>query len=669
MKSLSLLFLFALMGSLFGAPPTADTLLQQQTQQMLQNASLAGEKSDAFGKTLLASTEWQRELLDSGQVEKPAAVMSLLFALWRADPAMASNPIDRAMATACALEGPRRDWGVEEMQPRYEYFRDKWKLGLLNKVYAELNVFQRRYLARGVQHQHLNQMSSMEYQNMEVCLPAEKYTGACWYARWILHNPFGDSIHGPKYYKPYRDSWGSAAEMIRKIGGVCGSLSNFGAAAAIANGVPAATMGEPGHCAYSVMVKPSEWRPAYSLSWKRGLHTSYYSGSWGWHIFNNKAHASQQVASDSADLRRLAAYYASQKQLDKAIASLYQAQKVNRYDWQVWLQTAELLKSHKAPRSQWINLHKQTLSLLAPECGEIGWHYLNKYIYPELLSAAPDQLNLRRSSLLAFQKAINGWGIARWDYARCLGEQIKFLKAPTAEQDQFIVAAFGIHAKQNLFTPIIFEEQLKIVAKDDKRRQRFIASIGRALSRGSKEDFGKVIDTMAAKVLPDAAKRGDKATFQFIGKLTAKNYPATSISPPPFPGILLSSGGTLQIDQPANRWDKPERHWGVIEPHGGGFHTGSKEPFVMVQLGNYGRLSGVIIVTRGGHVGRLNGAILQTSTNGKDWTDVHTFSKVSRTNRIDLLDKKIDAGYIRVTHPDGQPLHFEKFHTYGKKQN
>ena len=169
--------------------------------------------------------------------------------------------------------------------------------------------------------------------------------------------------------------------------------------------------------------------------------------------------------------------------------------------------------------------------------------------------------------------------------------------------------------------------------------------------------------------MPDAATRGDKEIFQYIGKLTAANYEAYPISPKPFPGMLLSSGGTFGIQKPGNRWDVPSRHWGVIEEYGGDFHTDTMPATATVQLGNYGRLSGVVIVTRGGNVGRLQGAVLEVSIDGENWTAVHSFDKVSQVNRIDLSDQKIDAGYVRVLHPTGPHLHFHKFLIYGDKKN
>lgn len=636
---------------------------------MLDSAELEGDAAEKFKTALLNSQEWQHQLCDSGPVQKPEIVIQTLYALWKADPALASNPIDQEMATACALEAPRKGHTPEQSIERYTYFRDKWQAGLLNTMYADLSVFQRRYLASGVQHGHLNSIESMQYQNEEVCLPAEKYTGACWYAAYQLHNPFGDSIHGPLYYRPFSQSWGNAAEMIRNVGGVCGSLSNFGAAAAIANGVPAATMGEPGHCAYTVMINQNKWQPAYSLSWKRGLHTSYHGSTWGWHMLNVKSQESWDKAKQSGNLRRLAQHQLNAKQAENARITIRKARLELPSDWQNWQLSVDILIASEAIDSHWETLHQDALKVLSPLSGEISYHLISKSIYPKVLPKDKESAKQRYKILKSFQQSITDWGVGRWDYQATLRDQIKRLNGNADQQDKFMLDTFATHAEKNIFTPAILETQLANIGKDETRKQRFIATLAKSLSNSKGGDFSKVINTMAAKVLPDAAKRGDKSSFQFIGKLTAQSYPATTFKTEPFPGILLSSGGTFGIQKPGNRYDNPARHWGVIEPHGGDFHTATKPATATIQLGNFGKLSGVNIVTRNGNFHRMKNAILQTSEDGKTWSDAHTFTKAKRSYHIDLSSKNINAGYVRVIQNNDSSIHFHLFHVYGKKQN
>lgn len=661
--------LIALSSALTWAVPTARELLIQQTRNVIQEAQL--DAKGQFAKTLLASEEWQHEFLDSGPVDNPLEALRILAGIWESDPALATDPIDRGMATACALESPRRKWTLSEVLPRYRFFTDKWDQGLLNAMYRDLSVFERRYLARGVQHTRFNTLASMQYHNDEVCLPSEKYTGACWYARWILHNPFGDSIHGPQYYAPFNQSWSNYAEIVRNIGGVCGSLSNFGAAAALANGIPAVTMGEPGHCAYAVMTKPGHWQPAYSLSWKRGTHTSFHGSSWGWHILVTTAQQDVTATRRSGDLRRLAKHYARRNNFPQALATLETARRAHPTDWENWILSVEILEQSKLGSASWQELHQDVIAHLAPLSGEIAFDLLHQKIYPKILSRMNN--NQPSTVLAAAHRAIDGWGTGRWDFQRTLKDQLKLFGKDTAAQDQFMAGLFALHAEDNVFTADILNLQLERTSDDPARFQAFIDSISKSLAKNTSSDdpdqYKNVITTLARSVLPKAAAAGDKATFQAIGKLTADVFEKNSVTPEKFPGILLSSGGTFAIQQPGNRWDDPSRHWGVIEEHGGDFHTNVTPATATIQLGNYGDLTGVVLVTRNGQFARLVNASLQTSIDGKEWTDVHTFQKQGRVHRIDLRGRKISAGYVRVIHKGQPSLHFQKFHVYGDKKN
>ncbi len=660
--------LIALSSLLTWAVPSANDLLKRKTGEIITEAKL--DPKGKFAKALLASTEWQHEFLDSGPVEDPAKALKVLAEIWESDPALASDAIDRGMATACALESPRRKWTLTEVLPRYRFFTDKWDQGLLNMMYRDLSVFERRYLARGVQHTRFNTLASMQYHNDEVCLPSDKYTGACWYARWILHNPFGDSIHGPHYYAPFNNSWDNYAEIVRNVGGVCGSLSNFGAAAALANGIPAVTMGEPGHCAYAVMTKPGQWQPAYSLSWKRSTHTSFHGTSWGWHILVTTAQQDLEATRTSGDYRRLARHYSQKNNFTKAREVIALARQKQPAAWANWTLSAELLEKGKTIPADWKKLHADVLSHLAPLGGEIAFHFLHKHVYPKILD--PKDLRQIQKVLVSAHQALDGWGLGRWDFQRTLKDQLGLLGSDISAQDHFMAGLFAIHAEKNTFTADILGLQLERTKGDQKRFHAFINSIRKSLAKGSTsntDQYKNVISTLARSVLPKAAAAGDKATFQAIGKLTAGVFDKNSVTPEKFPGILLSSGGTFAIQQPGNRWDDPSRHWGVIEEHGGDFHTNITPATATIQLGNYGDLTGVVLVTRNGQFARLVNAVLQTSIDGKEWTDVHTFKQHGRIHRIDLRGKKISAGYVRVIH-EGQPsLHFNKFHVYGNKKN
>jgi len=135
-----------------------------------------------------------------------------------------------------------------------------------------------------------------------VKLPIQRYRSACWQVPYRGYNCFGDSVQTWKYYFPFEGSFPSFTEMTRFVGGVCGRLSGYGAAAAVANGIPATTMGEPGHCAYAVRLARGKWAPAYSLSWKRSVHVHQYGPSWQMLVLTDR------MMSDEKAWRRAAVY-------------------------------------------------------------------------------------------------------------------------------------------------------------------------------------------------------------------------------------------------------------------------------------------------------------------------------------------------------------------------
>jgi hypothetical protein len=103
-------------------------------------------------------------------------------------------------------------------------------------------------------------------------VPPRSYSGVCWYAPYRTFNFFGDSIHGPDYYKPWDHAY-NRREAARKVGGVCGSLSYYGSCGAKAHGLPSTPGGQPAHCAYALFI-PTEmrWWLCYNVNPYTGAH-------------------------------------------------------------------------------------------------------------------------------------------------------------------------------------------------------------------------------------------------------------------------------------------------------------------------------------------------------------------------------------------------------------
>jgi hypothetical protein len=172
-------------------------------------------------------------------------------------------------------------------------------------------------------------------------------------------------------------------------------------------------------------------------------------------------------------------------------------------------------------------------------------------------------------------------------------------------------------------------------------------------------------------MLPAAADEHDLDTFQRIGKASSSLYaPRKTLADmkvEPFAGELLSSGGAIRIFKPGNRWDSPEKHWGVLEEHGGWFHTQNGEtPWFEIELPRFGNLSGIILDSRRGQPGRANGVRILVSDDGEQWTQVGKTTSGSPMQRIDLGQTRPRARFVRFER-DGQCMHYHRVLIYGER--
>jgi len=243
------------------------------------NQLLAAKDGPVFLKALLADEEWLAMFLCSGPVIAPERCLRHLHAIWQQDRTCSRQRPTKSLATAVALEFGRRDWAEDRAWQRYTFYRDSAKQELLHPSYDQLKTWEKRFLAGHGLGMH-GEADSQRWLRDNVKLPIASYRGACWQLAYRGYNLFDDSVQSWTYYFPFQGSFDSFTEMTRFVGGVCGRLSGYGAGAAVANGIPATTMGEPGHCAYAIRTAPGNWAPAYSLSWKRGVHVNLYGSSW-----------------------------------------------------------------------------------------------------------------------------------------------------------------------------------------------------------------------------------------------------------------------------------------------------------------------------------------------------------------------------------------------------
>ncbi|MCH2135144.1 MAG: discoidin domain-containing protein [Phycisphaerales bacterium] len=652
------------------AIPDADGLLAWQLSEFAGEDTIGQLQASADGRAFLdeleSDPEWLHELFDSGPTKHPEIVIPFLFELWREDLGLADHQVHRSMATATALSlGMSGSADNSEVYAdRYRWFRDSWNDELLNAGYGDLSTFERRFLASGLQWKNMTTIEALDYLRDQVQVPRSRYSGTAWYAPYRGQNAFGDSVQGPMYYMPFDGSYDSSPEMAMHVGGVCGALSHVGAASALASGIPALTMGEPGHCAYAVQTKPHVWQPCYSLSWKRGLHTNVVRSNWSALVMAQQAMDDEVAMRRAGDQLRRAAWYEAEGRPAKANAALMAACRAQPLSEEVWARAARFGTRHEMNGAWWRQLQGTLVQSLMPDHPEPAWHIMRGHLIPALLKDR-DAIEV----LNPWLQNLKGWGPVRWHIERVFDWAWAQADSSAGRAQLLEDLLERVIDDPSTGPPFVAWAQGKIEG-DPELAERFETVL---LAQSGRKGEGReaVLRQLARTMLPAAAQNRDLETFQRIGRRASSLFEPRptleELKVEAFPGELLSSGGALRIFKPGNRWDSPEQHWGVLEHHGGFFHTDNgKTPWFEVELPGYGDLSGIVLEARGGHPARVKGVRVLVSEDGSNWKQVGVTTSGRVHQRIDLTDSTPRARFIRFER-DGQCLHYHRILVFGRR--
>lgn len=354
--------------------------------------------------------DWAEGYLYSAPPENALFAIQLLKAFSDKDPEVQTVPVVKKIATGVAGEFSRRGWFDDEFEKdkeearkkgptriyaRFKFFADSWREKRLNVLFDDLDYWDTRIVV-GVTGRtnniYFGSEDSLRWGQDNVKLPEAGYasTRDIFQMPYRLWNKIGDSVHTNDYYAPFREWYQrNQLKMAREVGCVCGGVSHYGASAACANGVPAVTMGEPGHCAFAVRVG-KKWRDNNSISWERSLHWRIWDET-DWEFL----HLTQEVCGDPektipsfriATLARLAASE-DEKPGTNVVLSLYEyalkKQPLNFPVWREYLRFAAEKK--KDDKNFWKDVHKNIVESFLPSFPASGAVTLCKYVYPTLL--------------------------------------------------------------------------------------------------------------------------------------------------------------------------------------------------------------------------------------------------------------------------------------------
>ncbi len=624
---------------------------------------------------------WMEQLAYTGECIQPGRAIALIVELARKHPELLHDRVLRDIATATAIEWARSGWDSQGALARADFYIRNHKAKRFHKGFKSLPFWHYRIICGSKGNNANGSVASLEWALDNVHLPIEQYSGACWQAAYLSTNLFGDSIHGPYYYAPYDDVYGqNAIQRSKDVGGVCGSLSHFGAFAAIANGVPAMTAGEPGHCAY-IVCENGRWVPSYSLSWQRGLH---------WHPWNgNDKYSSLHMASElyapgqaahtalSEAFRTLAELYVAEDKGAEALACLRHAVEVQPCNYLAWSCYASFLQIHRADNAKlWKQLYKEMSRGLAPRYPEMAAMLLLNRVHAGMHRACPASDD-RMECYSEFWRSVKGMGPDRWAVEGLCDSQAGSLQDAGRNAEEAKLAFYQMalgHAGGNAaYAPVILSWGNGHAGKmGGEMQKRFLGATLSGLGKGGDMNESDR-DNMLGQALQGAERMRDRSSFQAIGRMLSAKYRNNRLPKwQPFPGKLVSQEGMIYVSSLAH--DTPAEHWGVLQPTGGRFHTASeKDPWVVVELPRTVFVTGVVAIsTAGWNNRRLNGMKVQYSETGRDddWHEAGAFPQPSthEVNRLDLGGSRPRARFIRIVRSGGPDVfHLNGIFVYGEQ--
>ncbi len=623
-----------------------------------------------FIQDLLASRERMADLMLSGPLLDAPKSLRILAAIWREDPKGLASRHEQTTAAALALMFAKDQWPEDKAVNRYKFYRDSRLAGQLHPQFDSLETWEKCFVVSGGQNGGWSDHGgawgddSLVWLRDHVKLTALEYTDACWQAPYKLHNLFGDSIHGANYYAPF--SHVIHAERVRKVGGVCGSLSHYGANAARANGLPALTMGEPGHCAYAVRIARGDWKPAYSLTWERGLHTSLWGKTWTQLVLQEKVLGDREAYATcmSQVWRARGLVERSPELAELAYAAALETQPLN---FPVWAESIEFLKnSRKLSAESWETIGRSISNALAAY-PESAWELLSSIREPAMRELAPER---REKFFLNFHESIAQQdGPVMWAYDKALDEQAAALGDDSSKLIDFFEKVLVVQSTSKLwFAPTIAWGQKRFGEGVDTAD--FFAVLGRVFSASSGGNEEGIKAALGPAVIA-AELAGNVEAFQSLGRAGAAFRKQGGEEIKGFPGILLSSGGLLRPSSTC-QYDSPVQHWGVLEEVGGSFHTDRQvRPNAVVRLGKLGDLSGIVIVGTdyGQNGGRQMPLKVSVSEDGKTWDEVFRSIDPRGPWRIPLAGKATRVLYVKAERDDDRNefFHLAGIRVYGRK--
>ncbi len=641
---------------------------------------------------LLNDLRWVSGFVYDGEIERTDVALAILLHLRQIDPNMdmiemseqdtSAHPaptIKRRIAAAIAAEYARQGWygnttelsarEIREMErdgipmprtaagrkgkadtyklarERYQFFAESVEQRLLNSYFYVMPNWLMRFTCGWKGNSEYGSPTTMRWLRDNVAAPARAYIGMGGQVPYLPTNIFGDSIHGPFYYAPFRPLYPeNMSKMVRDIGAVCGGVSHFAISSANANGVPGMTMGEPGHCAYAVFVD-GRWHAGNSISKERSMHWSFWgSSSWSTLTAYTDMYNAGAVTRDAQMIKTLADLLAQNRNPNFAL-DIYQmaitSQPLLQSAWQQYVATASehLARSPK----KWLAVNKFLCEALAPDSPESCANYLTETIYPAMLKRVPNN-NEKVEAIKVFFANLDKQEESVWDIEPLLQMQFDPLPKSMTIRMNYFEALVDTAMKKPEFSSMV-TWAVRTAHNESK-------PLAKALMTyiDSKREECKSIALIDAAVIRAAEELQDEELFhKYSAPYLAGKNNLPNIEP--LPGKLISENAMVLLsDYHPDRPESVAYHASALSKKGGSIYSlPGKHQTVTVVLERAKRIGGIVIVPEGSLTPYIQWKI-DVSRDGKTW---ETFIELPDAYnkpyiRLNILRDAPNAKYIRI---------------------
>lgn len=635
----------------------------------------------AFLQAFLGDTEWMELYLGSGMVPFHNDVgLGILADIWELDGKSADFDVYKPLA--CALASV---WGGEEgFKPivqtksrsthnpvwRYRFFKSRHKAGALYPGFERLRPWELRFVVAIPEQDWDDQ--SYAWCAEKINIPWQRYNSACWAAPYTDPNVFGDGVQSPDYYIGWPAE--SDAQKTQVNGGVCGGLSHFGTVAAQAHGIPAYTVGQPGHCAYAVRLGRGNWIGGFGGP-DGGMHN--------WIFSKGQAPTS---------FRLMEAVFADDAQIDAAYRQSFQARaleaalarkgadvaegapEIGEQDvTKAWVKAVRLAPLHPQFRRElqkWLER-----SGMSPEAWLVyaletmRSHKGHGFAAIEVLQDVADKVMPQLSEaqrlewLAASQKCLAGtpgsWALK---LAPVLGKQMGYLASEDARK-RYLADLFSAHIGEGDGANFGAALEWGVEQFVDKGQeslfaeafQKAAATAEPGANGQDKERAGKMAQAYRKAILA-AEKARSIPAFQTLTAAAAAAAPGEKRDTvkATLPGTLVSNKGAMRFSSSSGAYDKPETHGSMLTRQGGSYHSEREKTVeAVVALPKAEEISGVIVRKTDGNEWRMKRATLSTSTDGATWFPLASTNDMPKEWVVEAVPGT-KAGWVKIEfHNDG----------------